>query len=182
MCRLPQGDLQLQVGEVRFAGAGSRLRTILGSCVAITVWHPQRKIGGMCHYLLPSRNRAPAEGLDGRYADEALKLLLGFVHDAGGQIHDYEVKMFGGGNMFPSPATCPGQHVGWRNVHAGAQLLRQSGIECVALHVGGVGHRQIILDLASGEVWMKHLTPKTRLACVGCQKCAVQELCQPAFM
>lgn len=44
----------LQPGEFHFGGANTRIQTLLGSCVAITLWHPIRRIGGMCHYMLPA--------------------------------------------------------------------------------------------------------------------------------
>jgi chemotaxis protein CheD len=31
------------------------IRTVLGSCVSITLWHPVKRVGGMCHFLLPTR-------------------------------------------------------------------------------------------------------------------------------
>ena len=52
------------------------LRTLLGSCIAITIWHPGRRIGGMCHFLLPSRARRPGDALDGRYGDEAMEAMM----------------------------------------------------------------------------------------------------------
>jgi chemotaxis protein CheD len=36
--------------------------------VSITLWHPGRRIGGMCHFLLPQRQRKLGEPLDGRTA------------------------------------------------------------------------------------------------------------------
>ena len=67
----------LQPGEYMFSRRSLRIGTLLGSCIAFTCWHPQLRIGGMCHYLLPARNGSRfGGGLDGRYADEALALLL----------------------------------------------------------------------------------------------------------
>ena len=43
--------------------------------MALTLWHPQRRLGGMCHYLLPERGGATTVGLDGRYGTEAIDLL-----------------------------------------------------------------------------------------------------------
>ena len=40
--------------------------------------------------------------LDGKYADEALQLLLREIQATGGNPREYEVKLFGGGNMFES--------------------------------------------------------------------------------
>ncbi|MBL8511280.1 MAG: chemotaxis protein CheD, partial [Betaproteobacteria bacterium] len=50
-------DIFLQPGEFYFGDADTRIRTLLGSCVSITMWHPTRRIGGMCHYMLPTRGR-----------------------------------------------------------------------------------------------------------------------------
>src|SRR5262245_20243998 len=46
-------EIFLQAGEFYFGGEKTRIRTLLGSCVAITVWHPKLRIGGMSHYMLP---------------------------------------------------------------------------------------------------------------------------------
>ena len=42
-------EIFLQPGELWFGDEQTRIRTILGSCVAVTLWHPGRRIGGMCH-------------------------------------------------------------------------------------------------------------------------------------
>jgi hypothetical protein len=60
-------DIFLQPGEFYFGDHETRIRTLLGSCVAITMWHPRLRIGGMCHYLLPMhRGRSGKTELDGR--------------------------------------------------------------------------------------------------------------------
>ncbi|MFM2120003.1 MAG: hypothetical protein RL722_1471, partial [Pseudomonadota bacterium] len=51
-------ELLILPGQLWFGPGGERapvLRTLLGSCVAVTLWHPGRQLGGMCHYLLPAR-------------------------------------------------------------------------------------------------------------------------------
>ncbi len=48
-------EVFLQPGELYFGDGRTRVRTLLGSCVAIAVWHPRLRIGGLCHYMLPSR-------------------------------------------------------------------------------------------------------------------------------
>ena len=50
--------ISLLPGELYF-GQRHLLKTLLGSCVAITLWHPQRQLGGMCHFLLPTACAAP---------------------------------------------------------------------------------------------------------------------------
>src|SRR5437867_13268763 len=105
-------EIFLQPGEWYFGDADTRIRTLLGSCVAITIWHPRRCLGGMCHYLLPTRNPARIDTLDGRYGDEALLLLLQEVTRHNTILEEYTVKLFGGGNMFPDPARTRADQIG----------------------------------------------------------------------
>lgn len=95
-------EVFLQPGEYHFGDRNTRIRTLLGSCVAVVIWHPLLQIGGMCHVLLPQRSgRRGSATLDGRYADEALQLLLQAAAAAGTEAGEYQAKLFGGGNMFP---------------------------------------------------------------------------------
>jgi len=40
-------EIALQAGELHFGNRNTRIRTLLGSCISITAWHPQLPIGGM---------------------------------------------------------------------------------------------------------------------------------------
>lgn len=150
-------DIFLQPGEIFFGDRETRIRTILGSCVAITLWHPKRRIGGMCHYMLPARRRGKrVDHLDGRYADEAMLLLLKEILRQGTNPYEYEVKLFGGGNMFaPRVQKQAAVSVADRNIEAGRALLKQHGFNVLVEHLGGRGHRQIIYEVGSGDVWVR---------------------------
>lgn len=98
-------EVYLQPGDYHFGGTYTRIRTLLGSCVSLVLWHPRARLGGMCHYMLPSRGRASALP-DGRYGDEAMRLLSEAVASSGTRVSDYQVRIFGGGTCFhPSPLT-----------------------------------------------------------------------------
>jgi chemotaxis protein CheD len=161
-------EIFLKQGEVYFGDRDTRIRTVLGSCVAITMWHPDLLIGGMCHYMLPSRHprgkkfhcriRDSAIGfpsrratdkkeLDGKYADEALELMFTEIQRSGTHA-DIEVV---------------------------SQLLAHNGLKVRAEHLGGVGHRNLIFDISNGHVWMRHQTP----AHSPCDNCEVREICPP---
>ena len=77
-------DVFLQPGEHFVGDANYRIRTLLGSCVSITLWHPVRKIGAMSHFLLSSRTPVDeiSRELDGRYAEESLCLMLQELDEA----------------------------------------------------------------------------------------------------
>jgi len=168
-------EVFLQPGEHYFGDRDTRIRTILGSCVAVTMWHPKLQIGGMCHYMLPARGR-PSEVLDGKYADEALQLLLDETRRIGSLAKDYHIKIFGGGHMFPNARKQQTGHVGSRNAEAARTLLNHHGLPIQAEHLGGDGHRNVIFDIWSGDVWMRHQTPTSP----NCNDCAAGSICRQA--
>jgi chemotaxis protein CheD len=152
-------EIFLQPGEVYFGVRDTRIRTLLGSCVAIVMWHPGMLTGGMCHYMLPSAPSGRRATLDGRYADEALELMLLEIRNACTSPAEYQVKLFGGGHMFSGNQSIRVDHVGARNVEMARVLMKRHGFSAQAEHLGGTGHRTVMLDIWSGHVWVRHQPP-----------------------
>lgn len=152
-------EIFLQPGEVYFGEQDTRIRTLLGSCVAFTVWHPGLLVGGMCHYMLPKHPGRKHGALDGRYADEALELMLRGIQNAGTCPKEYQVKLFGGGHMFSAHQAVSEDHVGAKNVEMARVLMKRHGFASCAEHLGGIGHRNIFFDIWSGHVWVRHQPP-----------------------
>lgn len=151
-------EVFLQPGGFHFGGGRTRISTLLGSCISITLWHPARLIGGMCHFMLPSRGGAGGAAPDGRYADEALELFDREVARLTSRPADYQVKVFGGGNMLTRPdGRSELMDIAARNVESAYALLARHGYQPAALtHCGGKGHRKLIFDLWTGHVWLAH--------------------------
>lgn len=116
----------------------------------------------MCHYMLPERGCERRAGdwpaPNGRFADEAVTLLLNKIKVAGAPYEEYQVKLFGGGNMFPetNKKREAASQIGVQNVQAAKRLTEKYGFTCMAEHLGGIGHRNVIFEIWSGEVWVKH--------------------------
>lgn len=156
-------EIFLQPGEFHFSDDPDvRLRTLLGSCVAMTMWHPRRRYGAMCHYLLPTRvTRQAGDELDGRFGDEAYTLFRREAARVGTEPNDYEIKIFGGGDMFPNVRKVARDGIGQQNIAAALGLLESHRHPVKARHVGGQGHRVVMLDVWDGTAWVKHQpTPK----------------------
>jgi chemotaxis protein CheD len=152
-------DVFLQPGEVFVGDEGYRMRTLLGSCVSITLWHPQQRVGAMSHFLLASRGTPHTAEPDGRYGDEALQIMLNELNRTRVEPRQCEAKIFGGGNMFPEQSRPKVIEVGRRNGSVARELLSSAGIPVVAECLYGVGHRQIIFDVAQGHVWSRQIRP-----------------------
>lgn len=151
-------DVFLNPGEHYFGECETRIRTLLGSCIAVTMWHPGRRVGGMCHFLVPApgRRRIGTGGLDGRYGREAILMLLRDAVAADSDPGACQFKMFGGGNMFPALTAGEGNDLGARNSMFVEDILGLLGHSIEAHHVGGVGHRTVAFDVWSGDVWLRH--------------------------
>lgn len=149
----------LHAGDFHFGGGRTRISTLLGSCVSITLWHPRLLIGGMCHYMMDARPRPGDTALDGRYANEAFSLFLQNFMRTGTQPHEYQAKLFGGGNMFNAEGlrkseNIRGPEIGARNIECGKKFLLQYKIPLISAHVGGSGRRKLHFDLWTGDVWL----------------------------
>ena len=147
-------DIFLQPGDFFIGNAGFRIRTLLGSCVSITLWHPYRRIGAMSHFMLPGRRKG--ERPDARFGDDALALMLGGLEAYGVRAGECQAKLFGGGDMFPGRHD-DGPGIGQKNGEAARALLAGHAIPVVSESLFGAGHRQILFDIASGDVWSRQI-------------------------
>lgn len=150
---LARPEVFLHPGEFQFAAAPTRIGTLLGSCVAVTVWHPLHHFGGMCHILLPGRERPPGSLPDCRYADEAVERFVYELRSRRATPASCQIKLLGGGNMFAG-TRAGNMDVGARNVEATRAALAACGFRVMREHVGGASRRRLTLDLASGHVWL----------------------------
>jgi chemotaxis protein CheD len=153
-------DIFLQPGEFFVADAEYQMRTMLGSCVSITLWHPLKRVGAMSHFLLPTRGASDRnEGLDARYGDEAMQLMVSELKQMGVAASQCHGKVFGGGNMFPDHFHASSINVGQRNGEAALELLNHHGVPILSESLFGIGHRQIIFDVRNGDVWCHQVAP-----------------------
>lgn len=153
-------EIFLQPGEYYWGDQFTRIRTILGSCVSVIAWHPKLLVGGMTHIMLsekPLKNKN--DELDGKYAIDAIQLLINDIKQLNLSIHEFQIKLFGGGDMFEnsSNALVDKNSVGEKNINAAKKILKDNGCIILSEHTRGRGHRSIIFDVWSGDVWMKHV-------------------------
>ena len=152
-------EIFLQPGEFYFGDGPTRIRTLLGSCVAIVLWQPRLRIGGMCHFMLPRRTHGKrGEPLDGRYAEEAMQMFMQELRRTATSPREYRTKLVGCGRMFalpPQPAG--GIDICARNMEAARELIVHHGFSLHSQDLGGQGHRNVIFDLWTGDVWLRRV-------------------------
>ena len=118
-------------GEYYATQGNTLIVTVLGSCVSVCLRDPEKKIGGMNHFLLPN------EGGDGtgivsesaRYGVYAMEILINHLIKLGARRRSLESKVFGGGNVLRGLAT---NNVGQRNAEFVLGYLKMEGIPVLA--------------------------------------------------
>ncbi|WP_295990923.1 chemotaxis protein CheD [Rugamonas sp.] len=143
-------DVFLLPGECFVGDERYRIRTLVGSCVSMTLWHPRVRIGAMCHFLLPGVSRRPGSAASGTYGIDAMDMMVAELQRLGVNLGQCQGKIFGGGAMFP-------RHdkqvdIGRQNGDCARLLMQKYGVHVVSEDLFGDGHRQLIFTLKSGEV------------------------------
>lgn len=147
--------LSIHPGEWYFGNEYDSFYTVLGSCVALTAWHPTLRLGGLCHYLLPvppGHQAGPdlmrGEGI-GRYAKTAL-LAMQDAMLRYAPLETYQLGLFGGSD------TLSNYGIGRQNIIYAQHWLSDRKLTLQASDLGGTSSRSLVLELSSGSIQLKH--------------------------
>jgi chemotaxis protein CheD len=144
----------LHPGMVFTSAQAHAVTTILGSCIAVCLWDPNARMGGINHFLLPAWN---GEGeASARFGDVAIRELITRIAAVGCDQRHLQAKIFGGAcvlDAFQHRRT----HLGAQNSDFAKRILRQEGIPLVGEDIGGRKGRKLIFHTHDGTVWVKQL-------------------------
>lgn len=152
--------IYLKPGEVLVTRTPVLVSTVLGSCVAVTMFSPSRGFGAICHAMLPENSGRDS---DLRYVDTALQHLYRNVvkHGAG---NDLEVKLFGGAQVLnvgePAPER---QSVGEQNVVQAEAILAVLGLSVIVRDTGGFRGRKLFFCTRSGDIYLRRMRANNHL-------------------
>ncbi len=127
----------------------------LGSCIGISLYDPQTKIGGLLHIMLPDSTQARASDNPAKFADTGLPLMLNDVIGMGASRSRLVAKIAGGAQMFAFSNATDIMRVGTRNAEAVKRILKEMGIRVIAEDTGGSYGRTVSIDLVNGAYKVK---------------------------
>jgi len=128
--------------------------TVLGSCVAVVLWDPVLRFGGINHFMLPRLN---GNGVGSyKYGDMAFQGLLNTMLKAGSKKLDLKAKVFGGSISAGARGIF---QIGQRNLEFAFEGLKTEGIPIISHSVGGKRSRKIVFYSETGDVLVKYLKP-----------------------
>ncbi|WDE12873.1 chemotaxis protein CheD [Thalassomonas haliotis] len=134
------------------------IQTLLGSCVALTFWHPVKKIGGMCHFVIPRdvsrEQQGAAKGalLNGRYGDQAIKLFQQHIALQQSDIQEYRLGLYGGMQTLKLADEGTMGRIGKINLDFARKQIRENNWSIAHSYTSGKGALKILMDLADGTV------------------------------
>ncbi|MCX8146704.1 MAG: chemotaxis protein CheD [Azovibrio sp.] len=132
------------------------LSTLLGSCVAVCLYDPVARIGGLNHFMLPNLQRTPHSEVDALLAgDYCMEALLNGLLAKGAKKTRLEAKAFGGGTIIESLAR--GMNIGQRNADFAREWLAREHIPLVASDFLGPWSRKILFVPDTGDAYCRRM-------------------------
>lgn len=126
------------------------ISTVLGSCVAVCLWDPDLKIGGINHYLLPLWN---GEGLPTpKYGSVAIEKLIERMVGLGSRKSLLQAKLFGGAAIIRSGGLL---NIGERNAQLALEILEGERIQVIGTDLYGLQGRRIMFHTGLGRAKVK---------------------------
>jgi chemotaxis protein CheD len=126
----------------------------LGACLAIAIYDPKVKVGGVLHSLLPASSMDPERALirPGMFLDTGLEELLARAQRLHATRENLRVFVAGAAQIMDEQ---PPFDIAKSNCDILPELLAQKGVEIYAQKLGGRTNCSLELILATGEVRLK---------------------------
>lgn len=135
------------IGQAVLASDPAWLTTILGSCIAVTLYSPRLRLGMLSHVVLP-QSTGPTT-YPAKFADTAVTHMVTTLQGQGAGPSSLIAKIAGGACMFGDGKF---MQIGDSNIQAAIQALSAAGIPIVGKEVGGNLGRRVCFDLSSGTL------------------------------
>ena len=127
----------------------------LGSCIGVSLYDPQAKVGGLLHIMLPDSTESRASENPAKFADTGVPLMLKDVLALGASKSRLVAKMAGGAQMFAFAKATDIMRVGARNAEAVKEQLKSLGIKLIAEDTGENYGRTVQINLENGVYTVK---------------------------
>lgn len=150
-----KNTISIGIGGYHASRSPSIIHTILGSCVAVCLFDPVARVGGMNHIFLPGEADPNSFNAPSRYSVNAMELLINKMMLLGAPKRRLVAKVFGGGNIIEDISK--GNGVGAKIAAFVTEFLGIEGIPVVSHDLGGTFGRKIYFHTDSGEVFLKRI-------------------------
>jgi chemotaxis protein CheD len=149
-------------GEICFSENEIVISTVLGSCLAISMFSRTIKYAGISHCQLPACN---SRGIDCnncpdpfKYVDCTITQMLKKFEQRQIDRKDIEIKIFGGADVLDSPSVPKrGETIGAQNINSALKTLSANNLSIAASDVGGKQGRKLFFLTETGEIYLNRI-------------------------
>jgi chemotaxis protein CheD len=132
------------------------LSTLLGSCVAVCLYDPVSRIGGLNHFMLPNMGRGQHGDVDSLLSgDYAMESLLNALLNKGAKKSRLQAKAFGGGTIINTPGGS--LSIGMRNANFAKEWLDREDIRLISSDFLGPWSRKVLFVPNSGDAFCRRM-------------------------
>ncbi len=150
-----RADIHLPIGGVYASREPVVIKTVLGSCIAVCLHDPRERIGGMNHFILPTRLGREADDRSSCYGVYAMDLLINEVMKLGADRGRLQAKVFGAAHLLR--VAHDSRSVATQNSVFIVSYLETEGIPLLSQDQGGIFPRTVYFYTDTGRVLVKQL-------------------------
>jgi chemotaxis protein CheD len=144
----------LHPGQMCVSSEPCAVTTIVGSCVALCLWDPILRNGGVTHYILAQWDDVGQPSC--RYGNIAIDMLVNKMAELGSPRNRLQAHVFGGACMFESLIARKGA-LSTANVEIALELLAKHNIRVLTQQVGGRKGRKVVFQTSDGTFMVKEI-------------------------
>ncbi|MBN2738311.1 MAG: chemotaxis protein CheD [Spirochaetales bacterium] len=136
------------------------LKTVLGSCVGVLLYHFNSRVGGLAHVYLPNSKEfktdfSSAMSERSNFADVLIPQMINAMGNFGADLSGLQGFVAGGATMTDSSYNLEVLQIGKRNLQEVRRILNGYNIPFRELDVGGRFGKVITCDLETGEISLR---------------------------
>ena len=166
--------VNIHIGEYYSSIEPAIITTILGPCVAVCLFDPVMRTGGMNHILLPRQGCGRGNSGDARFAVNAIELLINQMMKLGADRYRLKAKVFGGAQIFPFMKQQTA--MGLTNIETVVDFLITEKIPIINYNFGGCDPRRVFFYTGTGDVLMQKIKSSEAMSELGQMKSRMKEI------
>ena len=148
-------EINIHIGEYFGSVEPVVIKTLLGSCVAVCLFDPVTRIGGMNHIFLPGRADLKHFDAPARFGINAMELLINKIMTLGADRRRLIAKAFGGAHILP--CISDENNTGRKNSDFVMAFLKNESIPLTSYRLGGNHGCHVHFHTNTGMVFVKKI-------------------------
>ena len=150
--------MEVGIADLKVSTKDTVLKTTsLGSCIALILYDPLKKIGGLAHIMHSDSNIIKNNTNPAKCVDTAISEMLRKISNMGGEKIRLKAYIIGGACMFTTLESGPEGTIGKKNINMAKEILEEEKISIEGEDTGLNYGRSVEFSTISGEVVVKSM-------------------------